>query len=158
MRLTDKGFGISDKSNTTFHKSDGTGVQIFVSATKVKNMDMMTDSDPQCSLKSRPMFDEDTPWKFLGDTEVIDNNLNPQWLRHFSINYVFHLDKELKFEVWNYNTANDKDLIGEVLISLNQLMGCKGMTMIEPLILPYNKKKGEKRGMLKIWADTIVKT
>ena len=75
------------------------------------------------------MFDDDAPYKVLGETEVIDNNLNPQWLRHFSINYVFHLDKELQFQVWNYNTANDKDLIGQATISLNALMGCKGMTM-----------------------------
>jgi hypothetical protein len=67
------------------------------------------------------------------------------------------LDKELKLEVWNYNTANDKDLIGECTISFNALMGSKKWTIIEDLHIP-NQKKNEKRGKLKIWADTIVKT
>lgn len=85
-------------------------------------MDTFTLSDPQCTLKSRPTTIDYAPFKLVGETEVIDNNLNPQWIKHFNIAYEFHKDKELQFQVWNYNTANDKDLIGETIVKLNSIM------------------------------------
>jgi hypothetical protein len=57
----------------------------------------MTLSDPQCSLKAKPTTIDYAPFKLVGETEVIDNNLNPQWIKHFNISYEFHKDKMLYF-------------------------------------------------------------
>ena len=72
-------------------------MQIFVSGSELKNLDYFTVSDPQCTLKSKCMTIDYSPFKPVGETEVIDNNLNPHWIKHFDINYVFHKDKELFF-------------------------------------------------------------
>jgi len=90
-------------------------------------LDYITLSDPQCTLKAKPTTIDYAPFKLVGETEVIDNNLNPQWIKHFNISYEFHKDKELYFQVWNYNTANDKDLIGEVKFKLSNIMVSQGM-------------------------------
>ena len=52
-------------------------------------------------------------WTIMGETEVIDNNLNPLWLEHFTVRYIFVKDYDLYFQVYNYNDHDDKDLIGE---------------------------------------------
>jgi len=58
----------------------------------------------------------------VGETEVIDNNLNPIWTKHFAVTYQFNRDKELKFEVFNFNTPTSKDLIGEANVKLSEIM------------------------------------
>jgi Ca2+-dependent lipid-binding protein len=54
----------------------------------------------------------------VGETEVIDNNLNPVWTKHFDVIYKFNRDSELLFQVWNYNNESSRDLIGETMILL----------------------------------------
>jgi hypothetical protein len=83
---------------------EGMDVQIFVSATNLKNLDFFTLSDPQCSLKARSTTIDYAPFKHVGDTEVIDNHLSPSWIKHFTVEYIFHKDKELWFQVYNFNT------------------------------------------------------
>lgn len=140
----------------TDEQEDGIGVQIFVSATNLKNLDFFTLSDPQCSLKSKSMTIDYAPFKHVGDTEVIDNHLSPCWIKHFTINYIFEKDKELWFQVFNFNTKNDRDLIGETKVLLSSIMVSSGMTIERDLFI--KEKPGEDRGRLKIWADTIKKT
>ena len=107
-------------------------------------------------MKAKPTTIDYAPYKWVGDTEVIDNHLNPNWIKHFNVNYEFHKDKELFFQVWNFNTQNDKDLIGQTKILLSTIMVSQGMTVEKDLFI--DAKPGENRGKLKIWADTIKKT
>ena len=51
---------------------------------------------------------------------VIDNNLNPKWIQHFKVWFIFIKDIDLWFQVWNYNDGSENnDLIGECKISLS---------------------------------------
>lgn len=75
-------------------------------------MDVFTVSDPMCSLKIRACNQEHAPWIKVGETEVIDNNLNPQWIKHFNVKYIFHKDVELWFQVWHVESEEEKRLIG----------------------------------------------
>ena len=61
-------------------------------------------------------------WEMNGETEVIYNNLNPKWINHFSVWFVFVRPIELGFRVYNYNSPDDKDLIGEAEVNLTELM------------------------------------
>jgi hypothetical protein len=58
----------------------------------------------------------------VGETEVIDNNLNPILTKHFSVTYQFNRDRDLKFEVFNFNTPTSKDLIGLCNVKLSEIM------------------------------------
>ena len=93
-----------------------------MSATNLVNLDWLTVSDPVCSLKVREANYDYAVQKFVGETEIIDNNLNPVWTKHFSIIYTFNKDSELLFQVWNYNSASSRELIGEVKLRLSTLM------------------------------------
>ena len=55
-------------------------VQLFVEGKDLVDLDFFTVSDPMCSLKTRQSNLELDPWVLTGETEVIDNNLNPKWI------------------------------------------------------------------------------
>lgn len=67
--------------------NEGLDVQLFVSATKLANLDFLTVSDPQCTLKVKEANNAYAVQKTVGETEVIDNNLNPVWTKHFGVVY-----------------------------------------------------------------------
>ena len=93
-------------------------MQLFASATNLVNLDWLSVSDPICTLKVREANYEYAVQKMVGETEVIDNNLNPVWTKHFDVIYKFNRDSELLFQVWNYNNESSRDLIGETMILL----------------------------------------
>ena len=55
-------------------------MQLFVEGKDLVDLDFFTVSDPMCSLKTRQSNLELDPWVLTGETEVIDNNLNPKWI------------------------------------------------------------------------------
>ena len=132
-------------------------MQLFVEGQNLVNLDFFTVSDPQCTFKTRECnASRDTEFKLAGETEVIDNNLNPLWIEHFTVLYSFKKDIELYFQVWNYNTATQKDLIGEVKLKLSEIMMSPGLAVTKTLMLP--DKPDKSRGLLKIRGDKIKNT
>lgn len=117
-----------------------------------------------CSLRTRESNLKHAPWQLNDETEVIDNNLNPKWIKHFSVWFIFIRDIDLSFQVWNYNNnPEDKDLIGECEINLSQLMLAPGQQMTLTLSLNDKNdgrkiKNRENRGKLIVRADKIRKT
>ena len=104
-------------------------------------------------------------WQGNGSTEVIDNNLNPKWTKHFKVWFIFVKDIDLHFQVWNYNGPDPEEnqLIGEVKFHMSELMKAKNQSLQVTLTLPPSEKgkkirSRENRGMLTVRADKIKKT
>lgn len=112
---------------------------------------MLTLSDPICTLTQKECNNENAKEKKVGETEVIDNNLNPIWSKHFTVVYQFTKDLELKFEVWNFNSPTSKDLIGEVKLKLTDIILAENQTVTKDLYMP--DKPDKSRGKLKVFAD-----
>jgi hypothetical protein len=100
---------------------------------------------------------------------VIDNNLNPQWVKHFNVKYIFHKDIELWFQVWHVESEEEKRLIGQTILTLSTLMMSEHQTVNRKLYLSEedenakenNTKKGKGRkdaGTLKIQGDVVKKS
>ena len=94
-----------------------------------------------CTLKTRVCNQEHASWIKMGETEVVDNNLNPEWIKHFNVKYIFHKDMELWFQVWHYESEDEKKLIGETVIQLSQLMMSENQTLHRKLFDPENIEK-----------------
>jgi len=62
-------------------------IELFVSARGLLDMDVFSKSDPYVKVffKRSPLNKE----MFVGKTETIQNNLNPNWNRSFVVDYVF---------------------------------------------------------------------
>jgi hypothetical protein len=124
----------------------GQDVQLFVEGINLVDLDFFTVSDPQCSLKTKEKGAVDVRWDFVGETEVIDNNLNPKWIKHFAVKYIFNRDLSLNFEVWNVSDTDDtKDLIGQVIFSLSDILKDKNQEVYMQLTLPTDNSMTQKQ-------------
>ena len=87
------------------------------------DLDYFSVSDPQCTLETKESGLKNAVWRFNGKTEVIDNNLNPKWIKSYKVWFIFVKDIDLHFMIHNYNGEESQgELIGEGYISLSQLM------------------------------------
>ena len=92
--------------------------------------------------------------------------MNPKWIQHFRVWFIFVRPIELSFQVFNFNDANSKDLIGECTFNLTELMMAPDQSLRCSLQLEANSttKSGKKiknlknRGFLIVRADKVKKT
>ena len=139
-------------------------MELFVEGHDLVDLDFFSVSDPICTLKIKDSNVNHATSHLVGETEVIDNNLNPKWLKSFCVQFIFTKDLDLKFEVNNYNDPDSRELIGEGEICLTEVMMAPAQTKKIKLQLPEKDAKGKKirnwqnRGFLTIRADKIKKT
>ena len=75
-------------------------VNLFISARNLTDLDIITVSDPQCRVEEIIDGQGTTPMKkVLGKTEIIKNNLNPNWETSILVTYFFEKMQELRFRI-----------------------------------------------------------
>ena len=62
-------------------------IQIFISCRKLKDLDLMSKSDPYVTVSIRDSKSQH--YSMIGKTEVVMNNLNPDFTKFFTIDYYF---------------------------------------------------------------------
>ena len=99
-------------------------------------MDFFSKSDPYVKVyfKNSPQRQQ----MLIGRTETIDNNLNPNFVKSFTLDYIFEVKQELFFEVFDYDDGKNDDFIGSVRTTLGAIAGAKNQTCF--LNLEGNKK------------------
>ena len=85
-------------------------VQLFVSAKGLTDLDVFSLSDPFCTLKVKSY--KSGEYIAYGQTEVIENNLNPKWVKHFNLKFYEDDVQWLCFEVWD-DDEEEHELIGK---------------------------------------------
>jgi Ca2+-dependent lipid-binding protein len=118
-------------------------VHIHVSCNKLKNKDVTSKSDPCCVLyRKEGDGDDDDGWKEVGRTETIQNCLDPQFTRHFEVEYDFDETQKVKFEVYDIDNKSEKltddDFLGQIETTLAEVVSENPLT--KPLKL---KGKGK---------------
>jgi hypothetical protein len=110
-------------------------VELHVSARGLKDMDTITVSDPICVLFIPSGNLGENSWKEVARTEVIWNNLNPDWVTYFTVMYVFEVRQPLMFRVYDVDSANAElsahDFIGEAQLELSQIISGGVPTEVE---------------------------
>ena len=62
-------------------------VELFISCRKLKDLDVFSKSDPIVHMHS--WNERNRNWVKTGETELINNNLNPDFKKSFQVNYSF---------------------------------------------------------------------
>ena len=106
-------------------------MQLFISGRKLKDLDAFSKSDPVCYFHKRDGPQE--PLKKVGETETLNNNLNPDFARSFQVDYFFEKEQELLFEMWDDDGGGKKDLIGRAKCFLGDIVGARGQTFVTDL-------------------------
>ena len=83
-------------------------VELFISARKLRDLDVFSKSDPQCRIYE--MIGSE--WVLRGQTERMMNNLNPDFQTSVVLNYFFEKQQQLRFEMVDSDGHHSFDLIG----------------------------------------------
>ena len=117
-------------------------IELHVSAKNLVDMDIITVSDPVCAL----FVPDGRGWTELARTEVVWNNLNPEWVKFFTVQYVFEMRQPLLFRVYDVDSNNanlsSQDFIGEAQVELSQIVSTTGPTELILTLPGQNKDRG----------------
>jgi len=70
-------------------------IELFLSGRKLLDQDIFSKSDPYIRVYFQP--NPQSKFSFIGRTETVDNNLNPNFTKSFVVDYIFEVHQELKF-------------------------------------------------------------
>uniref|UniRef100_A0A3Q3WTU7 C2 domain-containing protein n=1 Tax=Mola mola TaxID=94237 RepID=A0A3Q3WTU7_MOLML len=88
----------------------------------------------EITVSCRNLLDMDTFSK--SDPEVIDNTLNPDFVRKFVLDFFFEEKQNLRFDVYNVDTRSSNlskhDFLGQMFCTLGEIIGSTGSR--EPLM------------------------
>nr|XP_034954297.1 copine-9 [Zootoca vivipara] len=121
-----------------------TKVELTVSCRNLLDMDTFSKSDPVVILYIQGTADKE--WREFGRTEVIDNTLNPEFVRKFVLDYYFEEKQNLRFDVYNVDskTCNlpKSGFLGQAYIALGEVIGSQRGRLERPLTGVPGKKCG----------------
>lgn len=99
-------------------------VEIAVSCRGLIDMDVFSKSDPMCVVYMKQFASEQ--WREFGRTEVIWDNLNPEFVKKFVVDYFFEELQKLKFEIYDVDCASPDlskhDFLGSVECTLGEVV------------------------------------
>ncbi|KAG4072311.1 hypothetical protein HA402_004243 [Bradysia odoriphaga] len=114
-------------------------IEMTLSCQNLLNCDVMSKSDPFCIVQMRE------PWQGnyfeVGRTEMIDDNLNPEWVKKFILNYNFETIQKIRFEVWDKDASGD-DFLGEYETTLAEIVSFNGRQFRGKLINKRSSNAG----------------
>ncbi|KAM3833391.1 copine-8 isoform 1-T1 [Vipera latastei] len=114
-----------------------TRVEISVSCRNLLDRDTFSKSDPICVLYTQGMGNKE--WREFGRTEVIDNTLNPDFVRKFIMDYFFEERQNLRFDLYDVDSKSPNlskhDFLGQVFCTLGEIVGSQGSRLEKPVVL-----------------------
>ncbi|KAM7472735.1 hypothetical protein LguiA_010918 [Lonicera macranthoides] len=151
-----------------FYKTKGlqplfTLLELSLSASKLRDRDIMSKSDPLAVVYLRK---RDGNLEELGRTEVIMNNLDPSWIEKVNVAYQFEMVQHLVFEVYDVDTEyhklpvkmlklNDQEFLGQASCVLSEIVTKQSRSVT--LNLHNRNGRGlQNLGMLTIYAEETV--
>uniref|UniRef100_A0A3B4DF72 C2 domain-containing protein n=1 Tax=Pygocentrus nattereri TaxID=42514 RepID=A0A3B4DF72_PYGNA len=76
-------------------------------------------------------------WREFGRTEVIDNTLNPEFVRKFILDYFFEERQNLRFDLYDVDSKSTNlskhDFLGQAYCTLGEIVGSLGSRLEKPL-------------------------
>lgn len=69
----------------------------------------------------------------LGKTEVVENNLNPQWAKHFAFDYDLGTPCRLAVSVFHHKKSGSSESMGAAIFDVGQVLGARGSTKAKQL-------------------------
>ncbi|XP_016415304.1 copine-5-like, partial [Sinocyclocheilus rhinocerous] len=124
-----------------------TKVEITVSCRNLLDRDTFSKSDPLCVLYTQGV--ESKQWREFGRTEVIDNTLNPDFVRKYILDYFFEEKQNLRFDIYDIDSKSPdlakhlckteeepsefNDFLGQTFCTLGEIVGSPGSHLEKPL-------------------------
>ncbi|XP_073644958.1 copine-8 isoform X3 [Tursiops truncatus] len=121
-----------------------TRVEVSVSCRNLLDRDTFSKSDPICVLYVQGVGNKE--WREFGRTEVIDNTLNPDFVRKFILDYFFEERENLRFDLYDVDSKSPNlskhDFLGQVFCTLGEIVGSQGSRLEKSIVGIPGKKCG----------------
>ncbi|XP_043302481.1 copine-8 [Cervus elaphus] len=121
-----------------------TRVEVSVSCRNLLDRDTFSKSDPICVLYIQGVGNKE--WREFGRTEVIDNTLNPDFVRKFILDYFFEERENLRFDLYDVDSKSPNlskhDFLGQVFCTLGEIVGSQGSRLEKSIVGIPGKKCG----------------
>ncbi len=105
-------------------------IEMTLSCRNLLNKDILSKSDPYCLVQMKDSWHE--KYFEIGRTETINDNLNPEWVKKFIINYNFETVQKMRFEVWDVD-PDGKDFLGLFETTLAEIVSFSGRQFVGKL-------------------------
>ena len=96
----------------------------------------------------------DGEWTKIGETEQIDNDLNPDFKTAIKIMHSFSRVQKLKFVINDVDTGGEQELIGSREVTLGSILHAKNSTWMDRLEFEGSEKH---RGIILVRAEIVKK-
>jgi len=136
-------------------------VEISVRCTDLIDRDVMSKSDPLCVVfQKMGNSAAKSKWYEIGRTEMISDNLSPQWEKKFILTYNFEVRQMLKFEIYDSDSTssslNQHDFLGRCEVALGQVISSQGKQYVSALKdVPIISSGAASRGKIYITAEEL---
>ncbi|CAD8066081.1 unnamed protein product [Paramecium sonneborni] len=109
----------------------GCRITLHLACRQLKDKDTFSKSDPQVLVFEKKFRNNclDHQWSLIGKTEIVKNNLNPNFQTSIILDYIFEVKQPLKFEVRDVDGENFDDL-GCVETTVGIMFGSRNQTCI----------------------------
>ncbi|CAB1317010.1 unnamed protein product [Coregonus sp. 'balchen'] len=92
----------------------------------------------------------------FGRTEVIENTLNPEFVRKFILDYFFEERQNLRFDLYDVDSKSPNlskhDFLGQAFCTLGEVVGSLGSRMEKPLVFTIcHKTEVVKNTLNPVW-------
>lgn len=116
-------------------------VELTVSCRNLINTDLLSKSDPYCVVSMKE------PWQDqyyeIGRTEIINDTLDPQWVKKIVADYNFESIQKVKFEILEKDNMSKDDFLGFFETTLSDLVSFSSRQYTGKLQGVPNKDCGE---------------
>ncbi|TGZ65970.1 hypothetical protein CRM22_005610 [Opisthorchis felineus] len=127
-----------------------TTIELSISCRNLCDTDILSKSDPLVVVFEKT---HDNSWRELGRTEVIQNTLNPDFVKKIVIEYHFEEQQRLNFAVYDVDCTSDKlekhDFLGNCEATLGEI--ASSWKVMKPL----KNGPAEKCGSIIVIADEV---
>lgn len=123
-------------------------IEMTLSCQNLINTDVLSKSDPYCIVQIKESWQ--SHFFEIGRTEKIDDNLNPEWVKKFIVNYNFETVQKIRFEVWDMD-PDGNDFLGEYETTLAEIVSYSGRQFRGKL----NNKNARDAGHLVIVTEEV---
>uniref|UniRef100_F6RFV3 Copine 8 n=1 Tax=Bos taurus TaxID=9913 RepID=F6RFV3_BOVIN len=131
-----------------------TRVEVSVSCRNLLDRDTFSKSDPICVLYVQGVGNKE--WREFGRTEVIDNTLNPDFVRKFILDYFFEERENLRFDLYDVDSKSPNlskhDFLGQVFCTLGEIVGSQGSRLEKSIVFTIcHKTEVVKNTLNPVW-------
>uniref|UniRef100_H2YHH5 C2 domain-containing protein n=1 Tax=Ciona savignyi TaxID=51511 RepID=H2YHH5_CIOSA len=138
--------GLEFTSNFNSEQSGGwnsqpvIAIELGVSCRNLIDADLFSKSDPMVVMYTQGLGSKE--WREFGRTETIWNNLNPDFVKKFIIDYFFEERQAMRFDVYDVDSKSPDlskhDFLGQAFCSLGEVVGSSGSRYEAPLRTNYS--------------------